>query len=486
MSVTDSGPRAFDVTHARVLAIAGPMTLAHLTTPLLGIVGTAIIGQLGQAHLLGAVALSAVVFDCIFWLFAFLRMGTVALTAQALGAANAVEQRAVLGRALVMAGAIGAGLLLLQQPIAWLAYEAMGASAAVTEAAKIYFFVRVWSAPLTLGNYAVLGWLIGLARTDLALALQVAINLANVAATALLVLVLERGVAGAALGTVLAEAVGLAAGLLLAWRLGRGEPRLAAAIVLDPGKLMRMLAVNRDIMIRTAALIVAFTFFMAQGARAGDTVLAANAVLYNLVLIGAFFLDGFATAAEQLCGRTVGARDSAAFRRAVTLSIGWGFGFAAAVAATFLAGGPQLIALMTASPDVRATAEQFLIFAAMAPLAGVLAYAFDGIYVGATWTRDMRNLMLAALALYFAAWWSLQPFGNAGLWGAILVFLGGRGILQALRYPGLLQATFGPGEPVTGAVLPAGGRDEHQAAARPEEVPAPYTVRSGDKNHPSP
>ena len=329
MSVTDSGPRAFDVTHARVLAIAGPMTLAHLTTPLLGIVGTAIIGQLGQAHLLGAVALSAVVFDCIFWLFAFLRMGTVALTAQALGAANAVEQRAVLGRALVMAGAIGAGLLLLQQPIAWLAYEAMGASAAVTEAAKIYFFVRVWSAPLTLGNYAVLGWLIGLARTDLALALQVAINLANVAATALLVLVLERGVAGAALGTVLAEAVGLAAGLLLAWRLGRGEPRLAAAIVLDPGKLVRMLAVNRDIMIRTAALIVAFTFFMAQGARAGDTVLAANAVLYNLVLIGAFFLDGFATAAEQLCGRAVGARDPAAFRRAVALSIGWGFGFAA-------------------------------------------------------------------------------------------------------------------------------------------------------------
>jgi MATE family multidrug resistance protein len=486
MSVTDSGPRAFDVTHARVLAIAGPMTLAHLTTPLLGIVGTAIIGQLGQAHLLGAVAVSAVVFDCIFWLFAFLRMGTVALTAQALGAADAIEQRAVLGRALLMAGAIGAGLLLLQQPIAWLAYEAMGASAAVTEAAKIYFFVRVWSAPLTLGNYAVLGWLIGLARTDLALALQVAINLANVAATALLVLALEMGVAGAALGTVLAEAVGLAAGLLLAWRLGRGEPRLAAAVVLDPGKLVRMLAVNRDIMIRTAALIVAFTFFMAQGARAGDTVLAANAVLYNLVLIGAFFLDGFATAAEQLCGRAVGARDSAAFRRAVTLSIGWGLGFAVAVATTFLAGGPQLIALMTASPEVRASAEQFLIFAVMAPLAGVLAYAFDGIYVGATWTRDMRNLMLASLALYFAAWWSLQPFGNAGLWGAILVLLGGRGILQALRYPALLRATFGPGEPATGAVLPAGGHDEHRGAARPGEVAGPYTPRSGDKNRPSP
>ncbi len=447
MDATNTSSRSFVVTHARVLAIAGPMTLAHLTTPLLGVVGTAVIGQLGEAHLLGAVAVSAVVFDCIFWLFAFLRMGTVALTAQALGAGDATEQRAVLARALVMAACIGAGLLLLQRPIAWIAYEAMGASAAVTEAAQVYFFVRIWSAPLTLANYAVLGWLIGLARTDLALVLQVAINLVNLAATALFVLVLEKGVAGAAAGTVVAEAAGLAAGLLLAWLLARGEPRLAAAIALDGGKLVRMLAVNRDIMIRTAALIVAFSFFMARGARAGDTILAANAVLYNLVLIGAFFLDGFATAAEQLCGRAIGARDPAAFRRAVNLSIGWGFGFAVAVAAIFLAGGPHLIALMTASPDVRAAAAQFLIFAVMAPLAGVLAYAFDGIYVGATWTRDMRNLMLVSLALYFAAWWTLQPLGNAGLWGAILVFLGGRGLLQALRYPGLLRATFRPPPP---------------------------------------
>jgi MATE family multidrug resistance protein len=185
MDATSTNSRSFAVTHARVLAIAGPMTLAHLTTPLLGVVGTAVIGQLGQAHLLGAVAVSAVVFDCIFWLFAFLRMGTVALTAQALGAGDAIEQRAVLARALVMAGCIGAGLLLLQRPISWIAYEAMGASAGVTEAAKIYFFVRIWSAPLILANYAVLGWLIGLARTDLALVLQVAINLVNLAATAL-------------------------------------------------------------------------------------------------------------------------------------------------------------------------------------------------------------------------------------------------------------------------------------------------------------
>lgn len=435
-------PRPFHVGHARVLAIAVPMTLANLTTPLLGVVGTAIIGQLGEAHLLGAVAISAVVFDGIFWLFGFLRMGTVALTAQALGAGDGIEQRAVLLRALLMAALLGAAIILLQWPLAQGAYAIMGASESVTEAAKVYFYVRVWSAPFTLGNYAVLGWLIGQARTDLALGLQIVINLVNMAATALLVLVLERGVAGAALGTLIAEGVGLACGLLLAAYVMRGAVRLPRAVVLDRAKLVRMIAVNRDIMIRTAALITAFTFFTAQSARAGDTVLAANAVLHNLVLVSAYFLDGFATAAEQLCGRAVGARDPRAFARAVRLSIGWGFVLALVVSAVILVAGPLLIALMTASPEVRVTAERFLVFAAVAPVAGVFAYAYDGIFIGATWTRDMRNLMLASLALYFVAWWLTEPLGNTGLWLSILVFLAARGGLQALRYPALVRQTF--------------------------------------------
>lgn len=434
--------RPFQVTHARVLAIAAPMTLANLTTPLLGIVGTAVIGQLGQAHLLGAVAVSAVVFDCIFWVFGFLRMGTVALTAQALGAGDGIEQRAVLARALLIAGVIGAAIIVLQWPLGWISYKLMGASEAVTEAAKVYFFVRIWSSPVTLANYAVLGWLIGVARTDLALALQIAINVINIAATALFVLVLDFGVAGAALGTMSAEAVGLAIGLLFALYVLRGNWRLPAATVLERAKFVRMIAVNRDIMIRTAALITAFAFFTAVSARSGDTTLAANAVLYNLFLVSAYFLDGFATAAEQLCGRATGARDANAFRTSVRLAIIWGFGFAFAVSAMILIAGPQLIALMTASPDVRTEAERFLIFAAIAPLAGVLAFTFDGIYVGATWARDMRNLMLISLAIYFVAWWALQPLGNAGLWIALLILLVSRGVLQALRYPALLRATF--------------------------------------------
>src|SRR5262245_29550681 len=208
------------ITHGRVFAIAAPTMVANLTTPLLGIVGTAVIGSLGQAHLLGAVAMSALVFDLIFWIFGFLRMGTVALTAQALGAADAGEQRAVLLRALMVAALIGAAVLALQVPLAAIVYDLMGGSDAVTAAARTYFFVRIWSAPFALAGYVVLGWLIGLARTGRALALQIAVNLVNMGLTAFLVLGLDLGVAGAALGAVIAEAFGLAAGLVLVRQLG--------------------------------------------------------------------------------------------------------------------------------------------------------------------------------------------------------------------------------------------------------------------------
>jgi MATE family multidrug resistance protein len=431
----------FQVTHARVFVIAAPAMLANLTTPLLGVVGTAVIGRLGQAHLLGGVAMSAVVFDCIFWLFGFLRMGTVALTAQALGAGEQAEQRAVLARALIVAAIIGFALIALQVPLAWGIYELMGGSAAVREAAETYFFVRVWSAPFALGNYAILGWLVGLARTGRALALQILINVVNMAATAWFVLGLDFGITGAAYAAVLAEAIGLAAGFAVARRLMGGQ-RVARALVLDRTKILRMLAVNRDIMIRTAALIAAFTFFTAQGARAGDVTLAANAVLHNFTLIGSFFLDGMAVAAEQLCGRTVGARDCLGFARAVRLVLGWGFAFGVAASAAFFVSGEALIDLMTTSADVRIDARQYVMFAALAPAMGVLAYTYDGIFIGATWTRAMRNLMVAALVIYLGVWWATQGLGNAGLWIAILTFLLARGLLQAVWYPKLARQAF--------------------------------------------
>jgi MATE family multidrug resistance protein len=206
---------------------------------------------------------------------------------------------------------------------------------------------------------------------------------------------------------------------------------------------MRMLAVNRDIMIRTSALITAFLFFTAQGARAGDVTLAANSVLNNFLLVSAFFLDGLANAAEQLCGQAFGAGDKGAFSAATRLVVFFGFVFAVVVMAAFALFGSALIDVMSASQDVRHMARDFLIFVIISPLPAVFAFAFDGVYIGATWARDMRNLMLASLAIFFLAWLALRSFGNAGLWGALLAFYAARGTLEALRYPALLRVSFG-------------------------------------------
>jgi MATE family multidrug resistance protein len=417
--------------------------IANLTTPLIGIVSTISIGRLGDATLLGGVAIASVIFDCLFWLFAFLRMSTLAFTAQALGAGEVQEIRAILVRGFAIAALIGAGLIALQIPLAAMLLGAMGGSEGVTRAAKTYFTIRIWSSPLALANYVVLGWLIGQARAKLALGVQITINLINVTATAWLVLGLDAGIAGAAIAAVIAEAAGLVLGILIARRLTYGQPAVPRAALLDRAKLMRMLAVNRDIMIRTASLMTVFLFFTAQGARAGDVTLAANAVLNNFLLTSGFFLDGLANAAEQLCGRAYGARDRTAFSSAVRLVILWGFGFALAVSAVFALLGPSLIDLMTASAEVRYSARAYLWFVALSPMVAVFAFAYDGIYIGATWARDMRNLMMLSLLIFLTAWLALRSFGNAGLWGAFLVHYAARGGLQALRYPAMLQVSFG-------------------------------------------
>ena len=426
-----------------MFAIAGPAMVANLTTPLIGIVSTATIGRLGDATLLGGVAVASVIFDCLFWLFAFLRMSTVAFTAQSLGAGETPEIGAILVRGFIVAALIGVGLIMLQVPLVTALLEAMGGSEGVTRAARTYFTIRIWSAPLALGNYVVLGWLIGLARARLALAVQIAINVINMVATIVLVLLLDTGIAGAAIAAVFAEGIGLALGVVIARRLTGGRLAVPRATLFDRGKLVRMLSVNRDIMIRTASLITAFLFFTAQGARSGDLTLAANAVLNNFLLLSAFFLDGLANAAEQLCGRAYGARDRSAFSGAVKLVVAWGFGFSLVVTAVFALFGPVLIDIMSASTEVRRVAREFLPFVLVAPLLGVFAFAYDGVYIGATWARDMRNLLVLSLLIFLTAWLALRSFGNAGLWGALLVHYAARGGLEALRYPTLLRKSFG-------------------------------------------
>lgn len=426
----------------QVFAIAGPAMVANLITPLIGVVSTSAIGRLDDAALLGGVAMASVIFDCLFWLFGFLRMSTLAFTAQALGAGETREQTVILVRGFIVAGLIGAALIALQLPLAAVLFDLMGGSEGVTRAARTYFMIRIWSAPLALANYVILGWLVGQARASSALLLQIAINLINTAATLLLVLVYDTGIAGAAIAALLSEAVGFVLGVIVCWRYADGGFAVPRATLFDRAKLMRLLSVNSDILVRTAALIAVFLFFTAKGARAGDVTLAANSVLNNFLLVSAFFLDGLANAAQQLCGRSFGARDAKGFADSTRLVLLWGLGFAMVVATLFALLGPVLIDVMTASEDVRRAARDFLPFVVMAPIPGVFAFGFDGIYVGATWAREMRNLMLASLAIFLGTWWALQSLGNAGLWWALIASYVARGGLQGARYPVQFRATF--------------------------------------------
>ncbi|HEX2552998.1 MAG TPA: MATE family efflux transporter [Microvirga sp.] len=435
-------PRRIEVGHRRMLLIALPMTLSHVTTPLLGLVDATVIGRLGEAHLLGAVALGAVIFDFLFWSFGSLRMATAGLTAQATGAGDTREIDRTLARALVVAGAVGLALVALQWPIAAASFRLAGASEAVTGALSTYFAVRIWSAPFTLANYVILGSTLGRGRTDLGLVLQVAINVANIALSILFVMGLGLGVAGAALGTLLAEVAGAGLGVAVLRRLGSNPFAVSWREVGDRVAMLRTLAVNRDIMIRTVALALAFAIFTSMGARTGDVTLAANAVLYNMFLIGGYFLDGFATAAETLCGQAIGARDEGGFRRAVRLSLVWSLGFGLLVSGVFLLGGGLFVDFVSTSPEVRAQAREYLVFAALTPLVGATAFAYDGIYIGATWTRALRDLMLAAFALYGLTLLVAGSLGNTGLWIAFLVFLAVRGAGQALLCPRLTRQAF--------------------------------------------
>ncbi|MGO4704895.1 MATE family efflux transporter [Microvirga sp. 2MCAF38] len=431
-----------EVTHKRVLLLALPMTLSHVTTPLLGLVDATVIGRLGEAHLLGAVALGAVIFDFVFWSFGSLRMATAGLTAQATGSGNQREVDRTLARALAVAVVAGLVLIALQWPIGTISFSLAGASESVTEALSTYFFLRIWAAPFTLANYVILGSTLGRGRTDLGLFLQVAINVANILLTSLLVLGFALGVAGAAIGTAIAEVVGVGLGIVVLRRLGSNPFAIARSEILHRAAMIQTLSVNRDIMIRNVALILAFMIFTSLGARTGDVTLAANAVLYNMFLIGGYFLDGFATAAETLCGQCIGARHERGFRRAVSLSLVWCFGFGLAVSAIFFVSGDWFIDFVSTNPNVRETAKHYLVFAALTPLVGAFAFAYDGIYAGATWTQAMRNLMVVAFGAYSVTLFSVSNLGNDGLWIALLVFLGTRGIGQAVLYPKLTRQSF--------------------------------------------
>ena len=427
--------------HRTVLAIAVPVMISNVSTALIGLVDTGVVGRLPGPAYIGAVALGSLVFTFVFWAFGFLRMGTTGLTAQALGAGDTDGLAAVLLRALLVAFAVGGTLILLQWPIREIAFALVQGSDTVESLARRYFDIRIWAAPATLANYALLGWFIGLGRTGTGLVLQLVLNLTNIALDVLFVLGFGMDARGVATGTLLAEIVALGAGLLLAARhLGGFGGLRPSREILAPGRLRPTLIVSADIMVRTLALIFVFVWFTSQGARQGDTILAANTILLHFVSTSAYFLDGLAFAAEALVGRAAGAAHRRGLRAAARITTLWSAMTAVAIVLVLVAAGPTLIDILTVDAASRETARSFLPWAVAAPLLGVWAFQLDGIFIGVTRTADMRNAMLAATAVFLAAWWLLTPYGNHGLWAAFHVHYLARIGSLLVYYPRLVRS----------------------------------------------
>ena len=429
-------------THARVWRIAGPMILSNITVPLLGAVDTAVVGRLPDPANIGAVAVGALIFNFIYWGFGFLRMGTGGLVAQAFGAGDSDAVRDWLGRALLLAAALAGAVLVLQWPLREIAFHLMTAGPEVERLGRLYFDVRVWSAPATLVNYVVLGWLLATQRAKSAFLLQILIHGMNIGLDILFVIALGWGVAGVAAATVIAEYGGALAGLaVIALRLRRVGGRWHRERLLDRAKLAAMLRINRDIFIRTICLIAAFAYFTAAGARLGDVMLAANAILLNLQSIMAYGVDGFAYAAEVLVGAAVGARDRHALRAAVRVSTLWAAGLAVAIGAVYLILGTVVVDLFTTIPQVRLEAYRYLPWIAVSPLLSIWSFQLDGIFIGATRTAELRNGMILALAVYLAGALVFVPWlGNHGLWLAFLIWMTARSLPLALWYPRILRS----------------------------------------------
>jgi multidrug resistance protein, MATE family len=431
----------------RVLALALPIILSNISEPLLGAVDTAVVGQLPTPIHIGAVAIGATLFSFLFWGFGFLRMGTTGITAQAFGAGDARDLAAAFARPFLLALALSLPLMLLQGPIGWAAFELFEASDATESLAADYFSIRIWSAPAALANYVVLGWLLGIGRTNMVLVLQILLNGANILLDLLFVLGFGWGVAGVAWATVIAQYLALAGGFLVianaadipiaTWRIGNW-PSLG---LFDPAKLRRLLRINVDIFVRTIALLIAFTWFTVKSTELGDLTLAANAVLYNIFGLLAYGLDGFAWAAEALVGRHVGARDRQRYRQAIFDTTIWAALLAGTASIAILLAGPLLIDVMTIDPAVRAASRTYLLWAAAVPVIGVWSFMLDGIYIGATRTGEMRNGMLISLAAYLGAVWALLPlWGNDGLWAALMLFFVARALTLGYWLPRIERA----------------------------------------------
>lgn len=406
------------------------MMLSNVSVPLLGMVDTGVIGHLESAVYLAAVAIGSTIFGFLYGGMNFLRMGTTGIAAQRFGATDDDGLRVALGQALLVSLAVALLLIVLQKPLSAIAMTLLGPEADVRRFAAEYFSIRIWSAPATLANFALIGWFVGLQNARVPLFIVLVTNFTNILLDLLFVVGLGMKVDGVAMASVIAEFAGLATGLIFAIaELRRRGGKLEVRHLTTIDEYTEFFSVNANLFIRTMALMSAFAFITAAGARMGELVLAVNAVLLNLLYLVSFALDGLAHAAEALAGKSAGARNRQAFERSVQLTLRWSLWFAIGFSAVFWVAGPAIIRLLTDLPEIVTASLRYLPWMIAAPVIAVWAYLYDGVFVGATRAREMRNSMvISTFVIFMPAWFVFRPLGNHGLWLAFSIFMASRGI----------------------------------------------------------
>lgn len=424
----------------RILGLAVPSIVANITTPLLGMVDTAIAGHMGghgsglsSAFYIGAIAVGGVMFNMLYWLFGFLRGGTSGLAAQAYGSQNRAEQSLVLYRSLLIAVGVGVVMILLQWPLRLLLRWIVDADAATAELANRYFTILIYGAPAVLATYTLSGWFLGMQNSRMMMIVSIVINITNIIVSLGLVYGLGWQIDGIATGTLVAQWSGVAVALFLLHRYHVKRPRWAD--VISGRSLARFFRVNIEMMLRTVCLITVTVWFTKWGARQGAVILAINTLLMQLFLLFSYFMDGFAFAGEALVGRFVGEGDGAKLRRCVKSLMLWGMAMSLIFTAIYFFGGEEFLRLLSADTGVIAASADYYIWAAAVPFAGFAAFVWDGVFIGATLTRQLLESMAAAMAIFFIVLFIFYPsMGNHALWLAFIIYLAMRGILQTLLY----------------------------------------------------
>ncbi|WP_435639461.1 MATE family efflux transporter [Carnimonas bestiolae] len=422
--MTDSSHRPVKVPGRQVWRLAWPIILSNISVPLLGLVGTAVIGHLPDARYLGAVTLATTLFNMLFWAFGFLRMGTTGLTSQAHGRQHDEEARALLLQSLALAGALGIVLIALSPWLVPAAVQLIGGAADVQALAIRFAHIRIFSAPAVLSNYVILGWFLGQQRTRTTLLLTVTSNTANVVLTLVLVLGAALHSDGVAWAALVADYLALGLGIALVMRRSKAlSGRFALSMLANTKRYRALFQVNKHLFIRTLALLFVNSFFTSRGAASGTTILAANAVLLEFIMLTSYALDGFAQACEALTGRAAGAQRFDQFGAAVRACAKFSLYTSLGAALIFAVFGPAMIDVLTSIDAVRQTARDYLPWLVAMPLIAVWSYLMDGVFVGAVATRPMRDTLLLSVAVFLPVWYLTQGLGNHGLWLSFALFM---------------------------------------------------------------